>query len=121
MHLVHAELLDSLVASGFRVCPGVIGENVTTRGVDLLALPVGARLQLGSSAVVALTGLRNPCVQLDRYQRGLMSAVLAHADDGSLVRLAGVMAVVVSDGVVRPGDSIEVSLPDRPHRALGPV
>jgi MOSC domain-containing protein YiiM len=121
VHLVHAELLDSLVAAGFRVGPGAIGENVLTSGLDLLSLPVGTKLTLGSSAVVSLTGLRNPCVQLDRYQRGLQRAVLARAEDGSLIRLAGVMAVVDAAGEVRPGDAIEVTLPEGPHRALEPV
>jgi MOSC domain-containing protein YiiM len=121
VHLVHAELLDGLVACGFRVRPGSIGENITTRGVALLDLPVGTRLRLGADAVVELTGLRNPCVQLDGYQDGLMRAVLDRDADGGLVRLAGVMAVVLTSGVVRPGDLVEVVLPARPHTALEPV
>jgi MOSC domain-containing protein YiiM len=121
VHLVHAELLDMLRERGFRVAPGVIGENVTTSGVPLLDLPAGARLRLGAAAVVELTGLRNPCVQLDRLQPGLMQAVLARDPDGKLLRLAGVMAVVVTGGVVRPGDRIGVGVPDGPHLALQPV
>jgi MOSC domain-containing protein YiiM len=121
VHLIHAELQDTLVAAGFRVGPGVMGENVTTRGVDLLALPTGAVLRLGEQARVEITGLRNPCVQLERYQRGLMKAVLARHSDGSLVRLAGVMGVVLAGGVVRSGDAIDVLLPDGPHRPLQPV
>jgi MOSC domain-containing protein YiiM len=121
VHLVHAELLDTLRAGGYRVAPGVIGENVTTRGLDLLALPIGARLRLGGDAEIELTGLRNPCVQLNRYQDGLMKALLDRDADGGLVRLAGVMAIVLAGGVVRPGDPIEVSLPSMPHRALQPV
>jgi MOSC domain-containing protein YiiM len=121
VHLVHAELLDSLRERGFDVGPGVIGENITTRGVDLLALPVGARLQLGGSAVVQVTGLRNPCVQLQRYQDGLMAALLDRDADGAVVRLAGVMGVVAAAGTVRAGDRIDVRLPDGPHEPLQPV
>ena len=121
VHLLHAELFAELAAGGFAVEPGQLGENVTTRGLDLLALPVGTRLQLGAEAVVELTGLRNPCVQLDRFQDGLMAAVLDRDADGGLVRKAGVMSVVVDGGVVRPGDAVEVLLPNPPHRALEKV
>jgi MOSC domain-containing protein YiiM len=98
-----------------------MGENVTTRGVDLLDLPVGARLRLGSQAVVEITGLRNPCSQLDGFQQGLMAAVLDRDADGELVRRSGVMGVVAEGGEVRPGDAIAVELPPTPHRPLGPV
>ncbi len=118
VHLIAGELHDALVAKGFKVGPGAMGENVTTRGVDLLALPVGTLLRLGEDAVVALTGLRNPCKQLDDYQAGLMRAVLERAPDGTLLRKAGVMAVVVAPGAVRPGDEIRVALPPAPHQAL---
>ncbi len=121
VHLVHAELLDELVEQGFRVGPGSIGENVITRGVDLLSLPVGTRLRLGADAVVEVTGLRNPCRQLDRFQRGLMAAVLDRDEDGSVVRKAGIMSVVVDGGVVTPGDPIEVTLPAGGRRPLEPV
>jgi MOSC domain-containing protein YiiM len=121
VHLVHAELLDALCARGFRVGPGTIGENVTTRGVALLDLPVGTRLRLGCAAVVELTGLRNPCTQLDDYQDGLMKAVLDRDADGALVRLAGVMAIVCTGGVVRAGDPVGVALPAPPYTALAPV
>jgi MOSC domain-containing protein YiiM len=121
VHLVHAELFEELAAAGFHVEPGQIGENVTTRGVDLLALPVGTRLRLGGEAEVELTGLRNPCVQLDRFADGLMAATLDRDEDGGLVRKAGVMSVVLRSGVVRPGDPVEVVLPPEPHGALGKV
>ena len=98
-----------------------MGENVTTRGVDLLGLPTGARLRLGDMAIVEVTGLRNPCAQLDRIQPGLMGATLERAQDGSLVRKAGIMAVVLAGGDVRPGDPIRVELPPEPHRPLAPV
>jgi len=121
VHLIHAELFDELALAGFRVAPGQMGENVTTRGVDLLALPAGARLRLGASAVLEVTGLRNPCLQLDGIQSGLMKAVLERAPDGSLVRKAGIMSIVLAGGEVRAGDPIAVELPASPHRPLEPV
>jgi MOSC domain-containing protein YiiM len=121
VHLLHAELFDELMAAGFAVWPGELGENVTTRGVDLLALSTGTRLRLGETAWVELTGLRNPCVQIDRFQQGLTAAVLARDAKGELVRKAGVMAVVVQGGLVRAGDPIHVEEPAGPHRPLLPV
>jgi MOSC domain-containing protein YiiM len=121
VHLVHAELHDALREQGLAVSAGQMGENVTTRGVDLLGLPEGARLHLGDTAIVEVTGLRNPCAQLDRIQPGLMRATLERAHDGSLVRKAGIMAVVLEGGEVRPGDPIRVELPPDPHRPLTPV
>ena len=121
VHLLHAELFDELAAGGFAVEPGQLGENVTTRGIALLGLPAGTRVRLGADAVVEVTGLRNPCVQMDRFQDGLMAAVLDHDEEGRLVRKAGVMGVVVAGGVVRAGDPIAVALPAAPHRALGTV
>lgn len=121
VHLIHAELFDELQAVGFAVNPGDLGENVTTVGVDLLALPTGTRLRLGASAVVEITGLRNPCIQLDHFLDGLMAATLDRAADGSLVRKAGVMSIVIAEGDVRPGDAIGVEMPAEPHRPLRPV
>ncbi len=121
VHLMHAELFDELRAAGFTVSPGLMGENVTTRGVDLLALPTGARLRLGTEAVVEVTGLRNPCRQLDRLQPGLMNATLARDAGGNLVRKAGIMGIVLKGGEVGDGDPIEVELPLEPHRRLEPV
>jgi hypothetical protein len=121
VHLIHAELHDELRAAGFELAPGQMGENLTTRGVDLLGLPTGTRLRLGAAAVLALTGLRNPCVQLDGIQSGLMAATLSRDAAGRLVRKAGVMGVVVRDGKVRPGDVIGVELPAEPHKPLEPV
>lgn len=118
VHLIHAELHDELRQAGFDVGPGVMGENVTTRGVELLALPQGARLHIGATAIVEITGLRNPCSQLDDLQPGLMAAVLDRAPDGPLVRKSGVMGVVVAGGDVKAGDAIRVELPPRPHVAL---
>jgi MOSC domain-containing protein YiiM len=121
VHLIHEELFAELAASGFTVAPGDIGENVTTRGLDLLGLPVGTELRLGSEAIVRLTGLRNPCSQLDTFQEGLMAAVLGRDPEGNLVRKSGVMGVVVRGGVVAPGDAIEVTLPAGEHRRLEKV
>lgn len=121
VHLLHAELHDELGARGFSVGPGEMGENVTTRGVDLLGLPAGARLRLGADAVVQVTGLRNPCVQLDGLRQGLMAAVLDRDAAGRLVRKAGVLGIVLAGGEVRPDDPVRVELPSGPHRALEPV
>lgn len=118
VHLVHAELFDELAAQGFVLAPGAIGENITTRGIDLLALPVDTVLQVGPAARVRLTGLRNPCHQLDDFQPGLMAATLGRHADGSLLRKAGVMAVVEQGGVVGAGDAVVVALPPLPHRPM---
>ena len=118
VHLIHAELHEELRGRGFDVAAGAMGENVTTRGVALLELPTGARLRLGDRAVVEITGLRNPCNQLDGIQEGLMDAVLDRDADGNLVRKSGVMGVVLEGGEVRAGDSIEVELPSKPHTPL---
>lgn len=121
VHLIHAELLDELADKSFSVAPGVMGENVTTRGIELLALPAGTRLRLGPGAVVEVTGLRNPCLQLDGIAPGLMKAVLDRDAEGNLIRKAGIMAVVLEGGEVKPGDTIGIDLPPAPHRALAPV
>lgn len=121
VHLLQSELFSELMARDLAVWPGDLGENITTTGVDLLALPSGARLRLGTSAVVELTGLRNPCSQLDRFQHGLMAAVLARDARGELVRKAGVMAIVLAGGAVNRGDSIAIELPPLPHADLVPV
>jgi MOSC domain-containing protein YiiM len=121
VHLMHAELFDELAAKGFDVGPGELGENITTRGLAVLDLPAGTELRLGAAAVVRITGLRNPCVQIDRFRKGLMAAVLDRTPHGALVRKAGVMGVVVRGGYVAPGDPIEVTLPAGERRPLEPV
>ncbi len=118
VHLMSAELLDELVDAGFDVTPGGLGENLTTRGLDLLDLPTGAVLRLGERALVAVTGLRNPCAQIDRYRQGVRARVLGRDEDGRVVRRAGVMGVVVAAGVVRAGDAAEVALPPGPALPL---
>lgn len=121
VHLIHTELHDELRAGGFDISPGVMGENVTTRGLDLLGLPAGTRLHLGEAAVVEVTGLRNPCAQLNDIQPGLMAATLDRDAEGNLIRKAGIMAIVLTDGEVRPGDTIRVEFPPEPHKPLEPV
>lgn len=121
VHLLPSELFAELAARGHAVRPGDIGENITTRGIDLLALPTDTELHLGPEAVVCITGLRNPCTQIDRFQSGLMAAVLDRTPEGELVRKAGVMAVVLRGGVVAPQDRIQIRLPAGPHAPLRPV
>lgn len=122
VHLIHAELFEELAQAGFAVGPGELGENVATVGLDLLALPRGARLRLGEAALVELTGLRNPCRQIDdNIGQGALAAVLARAEDGALIRKAGVMAIVLEGGPVRPGDPIAVDHLPVPFAALEPV
>lgn len=121
VHLIHAELHDELRAAGFVVSAGQMGENITTRSVDLLSLPTGTRLHLGDTAVVELTGLRNPCAQLNRFQSGLMAAVLGRDEHGKLIRKAGVMGIVVAGGEVRSSNPIRIELPPEPHQPLDRV
>ncbi|MFE2641455.1 MOSC domain-containing protein [Streptomyces nigra] len=121
VHLIHEELFGELAEAGFRVAPGELGENVTTRGLDLLDLPVGTLLRIGAEAVVEVTGLRNPCLQIDHFQDGLLKRLVGRDEAGRLVRKAGIMGVVAEGGVVHPGDAIEVELPDGPHRPLDRV
>ena len=118
VHLIHSELFEELAERGFIVEPGQIGENITTRGIDLLSLPTDTELSIGPAAIIRVTGLRNPCSQLDNFQPGLMSAVLGRSLDGNVIRKSGIMAVVVASGHVSPGHSINVKLPEQPHRTL---
>jgi MOSC domain-containing protein len=121
VHLMHGELHDDLRAAGFEVGPGDLGENITTAGLDLLLLPVGSTLRIGDGALVALTGLRNPCAQIDGFQPGLLKQVLDRDANGNVVRKSGVMGVVVLGGTIRRGDHIHVALPPEPHAALDRV
>jgi MOSC domain-containing protein YiiM len=121
VHLIHSELFTEVATAGFTLKPGDLGENLTTVGIDLLGLPTGALLRIGKAALVAITGLRNPCRQIDAFQDGLLGAVLEKRNRGEMIRKAGVMGVVVYGGRVRPGDAIDVSLPPEPHVALAPV
>ncbi len=118
VHLIHQELFGQLSDQGHDVSAGELGENITTQGIDLLSLPAGAVLQLGSEVTLELTGLRNPCVQINEFQNGLMPLLRHRDDDGTIVRIGGVMAVVLSGGAVKPGDDITIELPPKPHHAL---
>ncbi|MFH8469581.1 MOSC domain-containing protein [Streptomyces sp. NPDC017991] len=118
VHLIHEELFDEVRGAGFEVAAGQLGENVTTRGIDLLGLPAGTLLRLGDEAVVEVTGLRNPCAQIDTFRKGLMKQVVGRGEDGRPRFRAGIMSVVVAGGLVRPGDPVEVELPAGPHLPL---
>ncbi|MFB6892800.1 MOSC domain-containing protein [Kitasatospora sp. NPDC056327] len=118
VHLIHEELFAEVAEQGFEVGPGQLGENVTTRGLDLLGLPAGTLLRIGAGAVVEVTGLRNPCLQIDAFQGGLLKQVVGRDGAGNVVRKAGIMGVVREGGVIRPGDTIAVELPVGPHRPL---
>lgn len=118
VHLMHTELFDQLRGQGYAVAPGDLGENVTTTGVDLLGLPVGTRLHLGADAIVTVTGLRNPCHQINDFRDGLLKQVLGKDESGAVVRRTGVMAIVSRGGTVAPGDPIAIELPPRPHLPL---
>lgn len=121
VHLLHAEVFDEVAQAGYHLEPGQMGENVTTRGVDLLGLPTGTVLHLGNEACVQVTGLRNPCQQINGFEPGLLREVLGRDEDGAVVRKGGVMSVVVTGGVVRTGDRIRVRLPAGEQQALQPV
>lgn len=118
VHLIHAELLDELTGNGFTIAPAALGENITTRGVDLLGLPRGSQLKIGETVVLEVTGLRNPCAQIEKFQPGLLQQVLVPTGDGELIRKTGVMSIVLTGGSVQAGDAIEVVLPPLPHQAL---
>lgn len=121
VHLMHTELFEQLQAAGFVVAPGELGENITTRGVNLLGLPTGSRLHIGATAVIEVTGLRNPCVQIDRLQPGLLTHVVDHDQHGNLVRKTGIMGIVVTGGGISPSDNIRIELPPEPRRPLDRV
>ena len=122
VHLIHAELLAELTEAGFRrVAPGALGENVTTTGLDLLGLGRGTRLRLGPDAEIEITGLRNPCAQLDAFEPGLMAAVLGRTADGEIIRKAGVMGIILKGGLVRAGDPIRMVSAPSMHVPLAPV
>ncbi|CAN5382335.1 MOSC domain-containing protein [soil metagenome] len=118
VHLIHAELFDELRAKGHDVGPADLGENITTQGIDLLALPRGTRLRIGDTAVLEVTGLRNPCGQIEAFQRGLLAAVLDRGPSGEVIRKAGIMTIVEQGGIVRPQDRVIVDLPPLPHHPL---
>lgn len=118
VHLIHSELLDELRLKGFEVQPAELGENITTEGVDLLGLPRGALLRIGDDAILEVTGLRNPCAQIERFQPGLLAAVLDLGPRAEVIRKSGIMAIALVGGRIHPGDPIEVELPSAPHLPL---
>lgn len=121
VHLIHEELFAEVSDAGFEVAPGALGENITTSGIDLLGLPVGTLLRIGDEALLEVTGLRNPCLQIDAFQQGLLKRVVGRDEAGGIVRKAGIMTIVSRGGVVRPGDKIHAELPSGPHRPLDRV
>ncbi|HSP52485.1 MAG TPA: MOSC domain-containing protein [Cryobacterium sp.] len=121
VHFMPVELFDELRGAGFEVSPGELGENITTRGLDLFALPLGARLRLGSDAVVEITGMRNPCSMINGFQKGLMKTLIGTDDAGQVIRKAGIMGIVVTGGTVAPGDPIRVTSPAGEQLPLGVV
>lgn len=118
VHLIHSELFDELRSKGFNIRDGEIGENITTTGIELLSLPKGTILKIGKTVKIEVTGLRNPCKQLDDLQAGLMKAVLDKDESGNLIRKAGIMGIVMEGGEVGSGDIIEVLLPLKPYIEL---
>lgn len=118
VHLIQAELFNELNEQGFSVGPGELGENITTQGVDLLHLPVGSKLHIGKTAVVELTALRNPCIQINDFQKGLLKAVVSRDENGNLIRKVGVMGIVLAGGIVKQNDDIKTQLPEEPHKPL---
>ncbi|MFJ6795407.1 MOSC domain-containing protein [Streptomyces sp. NPDC091268] len=118
VHLIPSELFEEVARAGFTIEPGQLGENVTTAGMDLLALPTGALLHLGEEAVVEVTGLRNPCRQIDGFRHGLLKQLVSRDDDGRVLRKGGIMGVVRHGGTIRPGDPVTVTLPPEPHVPL---
>ena len=118
VHLIHSELFEKLKEKGFEVSAGQIGENITTKGIDLLDLPKGSQLLIGDNAVIEITGLRNPCNQLNGIQEGLMQAVIDKDDNGNLIRKAGIMGIILASGIVKPEDIIQIRLPEKPYQVL---
>jgi MOSC domain-containing protein YiiM len=121
VHLIHQELFAEVGERGFAVVAGDLGENITTKGIELLLLPVGTLLRIGSAAVVEVTGLRNPCLQIDNFQDGLLKWLAGRDEAGRIIRKAGIMGIVLRGGQVRPGDVIRAELPPEPHRPLDRV
>ncbi len=121
VHLIHSELFAEIAQRGFNIKAGDLGENITTEGIDVLGLPRGTILHIGATVRLEVTGLRNPCAQIEVFQTGLLSAVLDKDSKGMLIRKAGIMSIVTQGGRVRPGDQIEIQFPELPYTPLGPV
>lgn len=120
VHLMHSELFDQVSGLGLSVKPGQMGENITTRHIDILNLPRGTQLRIGE-AVIEITGLRNPCKYLNQIAPGLLKACLGKHEDGTNFPHSGVMGVILADGEVKAGDEIHIITPPKPHERLKPV
>jgi len=118
IHLIHLELLKELVAKGYTVNPGDLGENITTEGISILNLPKDTILKIGENVAIQITGLRNPCHQIDKFQKGLLKEVVGKNDAGDIIRMAGIMAIVLEGGMIKVNDEILVELPALPHQKL---
>ena len=118
VHLIHSELFSEVSEKGFIVRAADLGENITTFGVDLLALPRGTVLKIGQTVELEVTGLRNPCKQIDNFQTGLLSAVLIKGENGELIRKSGIMTVVKAGGSIKAGDAIQSIFPEKPYLFL---
>ncbi|MFJ7724985.1 MOSC domain-containing protein [Neobacillus sp. NPDC097160] len=117
VHLIQNELFEELT-DRFNIKPGQMGENITTVGINLLELSTDTILYTGESSAVKVTGLRNPCAQIDHFQPGLLKAVLDKDSAGNLIRKAGLMGVVLQSGLVKQGDTIRVEFPPKPFKKL---
>jgi len=120
VHLIHQELFEDLSKQGYEVVAGQVGENIVTRGISLLDLPTGTKLEIGE-AIIEITGLRNPCHQLNQIKDGLMQKLVFKTENGDVVRLCGVMAIVLRGGDIKEGDEIQAILPKKPYIALQKV
>jgi len=118
IHLIHLELLSELAAKGYHVKPGDLGENITTQGISLLDLPKDTILTIGKSVEVQITGLRNPCHQIDKFQKGLLKEVVGKNDAGEIVRMAGIMGIVLKGGIIKVNDAIHITYPNLPFERL---
>jgi MOSC domain-containing protein YiiM len=110
--LISSEGLEELVAQGFPVFPGALGENLTTTGLDRRLMRIGQRYRVGD-VVLELSKMRSPCATLDVYGPSIKQAVYdaqVHAGDASTPRwgLAGFYARVLRSGCIRPKDIIKL-------------
>jgi MOSC domain len=117
VHLIPSELFRSLSEAGFEVAAGDLGENITTTGLDLERMPLGTLIEFGLMAMIELTGLRTPCVLIDRFQAGLKRQVLSSDETGPPFK-CGVLGVVRSGGPVAAGDAARARLPSSRFRTL---
>jgi len=120
VHLIPSELFEALRNAGYDLHPGDLGDNIATAGLDLETLPMGALLDLGSEACIELTGLRTPCVLIDRFRTGLKRQMVCSEPVAPRFR-CGVMSIVRTGGRLAVGDPIRVRLPPKPWTDLPAV